>query len=193
MPVADAKHRLRAELAAARRRVPPEVVDAAARAVAAAVVAEPRVRAARRVGLYAASHGELPTRPLFEALGELGGVTRVLPRVRPGGLEWAAIAAWGELVPGALGIPEPAGPAEPPPAPGDVLLLPGLAFDPRGHRLGRGGGHYDRAYPPGAAAPWLIGVGYAFQIVDAVPHDSRDRRVDAIVSERGWVLRAETP
>jgi 5-formyltetrahydrofolate cyclo-ligase len=72
----------------------------------------------------------------------------------------------------------------------DVVLLPGVAFDRNGWRLGRGGGHYDRAFPPGAESPWLVGVGYSFQWLAEVPHDSRDRRVDAIVTEHGWVWRA---
>ena len=64
-------------------------------------------------------------------------------------------------------------------------LLPGLAFDCRGGRLGRGGGYFDRAFPPGTDAPRLIGVGYAFQVIQRVPSHSRDRYVDAIVTEQG--------
>ena len=75
--------------------------------------------------------------------------------------------------------------------PSDVVLLPGLAFDRRGGRLGRGGGHYDRAFASRGPGPWLVGLGYSFQWVDEVPcDDSRDRRVDAIVTENGWVWRA---
>ena len=178
-------------MAARRRQVAPDVAQAAAEAVAAAVVADPRVRSVRRVALYAAVGGELPTRPLFDALEGVGGA-RLLPRVRIWQLEWVATDRWDALVPGRWGIPEPPGVAESPPAAGDVVLLPGLAFDAAGFRLGRGGGFYDRAFRSTASAPWLIGVGYAFQCVEAVPHDSRDRRVDAIVTERGLVWRART-
>ncbi len=55
--------------------------------------------------------------------------------------------------------------------------------------LGRGGGHYDRAFPPGTAGALLVGVGYAFQLVDAVPCGPGDRRLDLIVTEAG-VLRS---
>jgi 5-formyltetrahydrofolate cyclo-ligase len=65
-----------------------------------------------------------------------------------------------------------------------------MAFDRSGWRLGRGGGHYDRAFSESPGDPWLVGVGYAFQWIAEVPHDSRDRRVDAIVTENGWVWRA---
>jgi 5-formyltetrahydrofolate cyclo-ligase len=188
---ADPKRRLRETMAARRRGVATEVAGAAAEAVAAAVAGDARVRAAGCVGLYADSDGELPTRPLFDALGALG-LRRLLPRVRDGALEWGEIGAWEDLGPGRWGISEPAGASVRPPGEGDVVLLPGLAFDAAGHRLGRGGGHYDRAFPRGGSAPWLIGVGYAFQCIDAVPHDSRDRRVDAIVTEQGLVWRAGT-
>jgi 5-formyltetrahydrofolate cyclo-ligase len=71
------------------------------------------------------------------------------------------------------------------PGPGDLVLVPGIAFDAQGYRLGHGLGCYDAAFPPGAASPPLLfGVAYEFQIVESVPHGSRDRRVDAIVTER---------
>ena len=72
------------------------------------------------------------------------------------------------------------------PGPGDVVIAPGVAFDAEGWRLGWGGGHYDRAFPPEAAeAPLLFGLAFELQVVESVPHGSRDRRMDAIVTERG--------
>ena len=72
------------------------------------------------------------------------------------------------------------------PAAGDVVVVPGVAFDRAGGRLGRGRGYYDRAFPVGEAdAPRLVGFAYAVQLVEHVPCDSRDRRVDAIVTEEG--------
>jgi 5-formyltetrahydrofolate cyclo-ligase len=170
--------------------VPPSIASAAGAAVAALVCAEPRVRGAARIGLYAAQGGELPTRPIFEALESMVG-TRCLPRVCGRAIEWLAVDRWEDLVMGRFGILEPAGQSTVSLGPGDVALLPGLAFDREGWRLGRGGGYFDRAFSPEHAAPWLVGVGYAFQCLDSVPHDSRDRRVDAIVSEEGWLWRAE--
>ena len=185
---ADAKRRLREALAERRRRVPPHEAAQAASAIASAALEEPRLRRAARVALYAAFDGELPTRALFEALGSLG-VERLFPRIEGGGLAWARASQWEELRPGAFGIPEPSAPPEVL-RPGDVVFVPGIAFDRKGGRLGRGGGHYDRAFPPGVEAPWLVGVGYSFQWIAEIPHDSRDRRVDAIVTEHGWVWRS---
>jgi len=185
---ADAKRRLRSALSERRRRVSPAEAAHAGAALASAVLAESRVRRAARVALYAAFDGELPTRALFDALGSLS-IARLLPRFEGGAITWARAADWQDLAPGAFGILEPKAPPEPLDT-NDVVFVPGIAFDRRGGRLGRGGGHYDRAFPPGAQAPWLVGVGYSFQWVAELPHDSRDRRVDAIVTEHGWVWRS---
>jgi 5-formyltetrahydrofolate cyclo-ligase len=185
---ADAKRRLRSALAERRRRVSPHDAAQAAAALASTALEEPRVRRAARVALYAASDGELPTRALFEALGSLP-IARLFPRIEDGTMVWASVSEWDALAPGAFAILEPTGAPEALSA-ADVAFVPGLAFDRSGGRLGRGGGHYDRAFARGAEIPWLVGVGYSFQWVAEIPRDSRDRCVDAIVTEHGWVWRS---
>jgi 5-formyltetrahydrofolate cyclo-ligase len=65
------------------------------------------------------------------------------------------------------------------------VLVPGVAFDRAGGRLGRGAGYYDRAFPVSApSAPLLIGVAYEIQRVDRLPLVETDRRMDAVVTER---------
>jgi 5-formyltetrahydrofolate cyclo-ligase len=185
---AGAKHRLRSALAERRRRVTPQDAAHAAAAIAAAALEEPRVRRAARVALYAAFDGEVPTRPLFDALGSLS-IARLFPRIEAGAMAWARVCDWESLAPGTLGILEPSAAPEDLHA-SDVVFVPGIAFDRSGWRLGRGGGHYDQAFATRAESPWLVGVGYSFQWVEEVPHDSRDRRMDAIVTEHGWVWRS---
>jgi 5-formyltetrahydrofolate cyclo-ligase len=187
---AAGKKRLRSLLAQRRNRVSAREAELDGHAVAAALLEERRVRGAERVALYAACGGELPTRMIFDALGANGAV-RLLPRIEHRGIAWVRVDDWDELVAGPYGIPSP----HSAPIPhglngGDVVLMPGLAFDRTGWRLGRGGGHYDRAFPGSDDDPWLVGIGYGFQWIAEVPHDSRDRRVDAIVTEHGWVWRA---
>jgi 5-formyltetrahydrofolate cyclo-ligase len=64
-------------------------------------------------------------------------------------------------------------------------VVPGVAFDPAGYRLGHGKGYYDRAFAAELGdSPTLVGFGYEFQIVEAVPHDQRDRQMDAIVTDQ---------
>jgi 5-formyltetrahydrofolate cyclo-ligase len=189
-PAAE-KRRLRRLLSERRREVPPAEAGRCAERIAAALLAEPRVRAARRFALYAALPGEVPSRPLFDSLRALGRPC-LFPRALPeGGLAWSAVADWSELRPGRYGVPEPPEQADViRPEAGDLVLVPGVAFDRAGGRLGRGAGYYDRAFPVSApGAPLLIGVAYEIQRVDALPLVETDRRMDAVVTERAlhWI------
>jgi 5-formyltetrahydrofolate cyclo-ligase len=151
------------------------------------VLSEVARRRPGRVAIYAALPDELPTRPLFEAL-QARGIVPLLPRMgRLGQLEFVPVRAWGDLRRGRYGVLEPPrGVAPQPLVRGDVAIVPGVAFDRGGHRLGRGGGSYDRTFGA-SAAPLLVGAGYAFQLRARVPYESRDRVLDAIVTECGWV------
>jgi len=186
------KRRLRRSLAGRRRSVAPEEAAAAGHVVASVLGERPELRSAARVALYAALPDEVPTRPSFESLRG-AGLELALPSPAPGGrLEFRVVARWEELRPGRWDVLEPPSAARCCPlGPGDVVLVPGVAFDREGHRLGRGGGHYDATFPPGEPSPLLIGVAWSFQVVSDLPHGSRDRRVDAIVTERGWEPLAE--
>lgn len=193
------KHRLRERALAQRRALSPDLVAAAARSAARHILGAEEVIRAPRVALYAALPDELPTADLFHELRRAGKVC-LLPRVESvelgRRLAFCAVERWEDLLPGSFGVREPPeGCGEFRPARGDVVIVPGVAFDAEGWRLGWGAGHYDRAFPPGAAdAPLLFGLGFEAQRVESVPHDSRDRRMDAIVSERGiWrIARAAT-
>jgi 5-formyltetrahydrofolate cyclo-ligase len=184
--VQQAKRALRRRLVARRRALTPAQAEGAARACTAHLLALPELRRAPRIALYAALPDELPTRPLFDALQERE-VPCLLPRMKAdGSLDFALAAGWDALQPGRYGVLEPS-PAQEPvsPGPGDVVLVPGVAFDRAGFRLGRGAGVYDRTLEQ-LRGVRVIGLAFAFQVVDAVPHDSHDQPVDAIVTEEGW-------
>ncbi|MGH7858433.1 MAG: 5-formyltetrahydrofolate cyclo-ligase, partial [Candidatus Binatia bacterium] len=72
-----------------------------------------------------------------------------------------------------------------------VVVVPGVAFSPRGDRLGRGGGHYDRALgaPPLVGSARAIGFAFDLQVVDEIPLEPHDVRVGVVVTEKR-VLRA---
>jgi 5-formyltetrahydrofolate cyclo-ligase len=128
---------------------------------------------------------EIDTRPL---LGKLAGEgwTTCLPIVIALG-EPLIFRRWlpGEpTVPGVWGIPRPTDDApllEP-----DVLLVPLMAFDRQGYRLGYGGGFYDRTLEQLRARKTItaIGVAYAAQEIDAVPHGPHDQPLDYVMTER---------
>lgn len=131
---------------------------------------------------------ELDVRPLLQALSDRG-VAVALPVVvephRP--LEFRAWPPGAPLEAGAHGTRHPA--ADAPPVRPDLLLVPLLAFDDHGHRLGYGGGYYDRTIQAlRAAGPVaVLGVAYAAQRLDAVPHDGNDQVMDGVVTELGMM------
>ena len=129
--------------------------------------------------------GEIDLRPLLTALAAQGHpvlLPRTLRRGEP--LEFRLWTPGAPLEAGSFGTLHPQGglPAPPP----DVILVPLLAFDRRGGRLGYGAGFYDRTlrlYPRAAA----IGFAFAAQEVDAVPMEAHDVRLPAIATERGII------
>jgi len=201
------KRALRRRIAALRRAWPPGHGEALGRRVLGHLAEIPEWRRARRVGLYASLADELGTRPLFERAREQGKEV-LLPRCVDGRrLEFAPVASWSELVPGRYGLLEPpASAAAEPLDAGDLLLLPGVAFDRRGRRLGRGGGYYDRTLAeleprrerpeeerPGGGpprGPVCFGLAASLQVIDEVPTGRRDRAVAAVLTEDG-LLRAD--
>jgi len=183
--IEEAKRRLRRQMTARRRAVDEAQRREAGRALARHVLASPRLQAAGRAVLYSALPDEMPTDELLVALLERARPV-LLPRASGDRrLEFAIVDDPASLVIGSFGAREPAptAPAEPL-RPSDLLLVPGVAFDRRGGRLGRGGGWYDRSLPEPLPAP--LGVGYAFQIVGSVPMTARDRRVEGIFTELGF-------
>jgi 5-formyltetrahydrofolate cyclo-ligase len=157
----------------------------AAEAVARHLAASALYQQARRIVLYAELPGEIPAAPLA-ARAEADGLARLWPRQRAdGALDAVSCARAEELVPGPYGVREPRPDREAVPlGRGDLLLVPGLAFDRRGGRLGRGGGAWDRtlAGAPGAIA---VGIGYEFQLVAEVPREAHDRSLAALLTECG--------
>jgi 5-formyltetrahydrofolate cyclo-ligase len=190
--LADRKRRLRRELRQRLRAVAPGVAAEASRRAAAHLASSPELAGARRVILYAALADELPSRPLFDVVLDVvldAGRPALLPRPGPGAtLEVAPVARWEELAPGRYGVLEP--PAARPGsalAPGDLILVPGVAFDREGHRLGRGRGWWDRTLAAACGVELTaVGVGFAFQVVEAVPYGPGDQALDAILTEDGW-------
>jgi 5-formyltetrahydrofolate cyclo-ligase len=67
----------------------------------------------------------------------------------------------------------------------DVIIMPLLGFDSRGTRLGYGGGYYDRTLERLAKRPRLVGIAFAAQEIDAIPHEPHDVPLDVIVTEQG--------
>lgn len=129
---------------------------------------------------FASFGTEIPTQSLVEAM--LASSHRVLmPYVDGARMRAALIGAPDDLAPGYRGIAEPVAPVAIDPRPDTVILVPGVAFDRAGRRLGYGGGFYDSFL---AANPGIrIGLCFEVQIVDEVPSEPHDLPVSAVVTE----------
>jgi 5-formyltetrahydrofolate cyclo-ligase len=141
---------------------------------------------ARAVAAYLSFGSEPPTRQLLESLAR-AGVEVLVPVVVGELLEWVVFDPAHLPAPGALGIPEPTGPRLGAEALArvDAVLVPALAADRRGNRLGRGRGYYDRALASVAAQ--VVAVVYDDELLASVPAEPHDRQVDAILTPSGWL------
>ena len=143
---------------------------------------------ARVVTAYAAVGSEPPTRPLLEALVERG-VRVLLPVVAAdGALQWGDLVEWAQLEESASGLLEPAATAGATAAArsADLALVPAVAVDRTGHRLGRGGGYFDR-WLADARPARVVAVVYDDEVLPAVPHEPHDQRVDAALTPSGVI------
>lgn len=181
----DAKRTLRTQVLSQRDRLPADARAAAGRAIAAALAAREDFAQAQSLLLTLPFGSEWDTRPLLD--GALArGKTVALPRVNQASrmLDLCLIGDPAiDVRPGFRGIPEP----EPHCAPIDVAaidwaLVPGVAFDSAGRRLGYGGGYYDRLLPLLRPDAHRIAGAFELQIVDRVPTAPHDLTVDAVIT-----------
>lgn len=132
---------------------------------------------------FVSCRSEIDTIALIQALLEEGKHSVAVPRVTGENMEFVAIHSMKDLVPGAMQILEPVA-GRVVTADEGLMLMPGLAFDLQGNRVGYGAGYYDR-YLEQYDNSRLYKVAYAFdfQIVDQIVAEEHDRRVDAIVTD----------
>ena len=169
------KEELRSQARVHRRTLP----DIAA--ALAAQVEKLDARPGQVIGGYHAHNNEADPRLLLTRLVEMGCPV-AFPRVAAkDALEFHRLPDGEVLQPGAFGIAEPL--AHWPRVTPDLLLVPLLAFDAKGTRLGQGGGFYDRTLER-LKVP-AIGIAYAVQEMDFIPRDPHDRTLDAILTEHG--------
>jgi 5-formyltetrahydrofolate cyclo-ligase len=190
----SAKRELRRSLLAARDALGADEVRRAARELASRALELPELARARTVAAYVSVGTEPGTLALLDAL-RARGVRVLLPVLLPDNdLDWGAYAGEDSLTRvrhgGRMALLEPSGPRLGPQAvtDADVVLLPGVAVDARGVRLGRGGGSYDRVLARlerAGAHPALVVLLYDGEVVAHVPDQPHDRPVKAVVTPSG--------
>jgi 5-formyltetrahydrofolate cyclo-ligase len=178
----QAKKALRKQMRAVRAALPESACETRSREIATRVLALDEVKSASTVLSFASIRNEARTGRLNDALR--AQTKRILfPRVVDQGLELRLVESAAELVEGAFGVPEPPDTA-PRVEPSDVdfALVPALAVDPRGYRIGYGGGYYDRLLPLMTRACACV-LAYDFQLVAEVPDLPLDVAADLVVTD----------
>jgi 5-formyltetrahydrofolate cyclo-ligase len=184
--MADPKHRLRKVMRKCRTALPSAQALAFSRSIQTRAIALQCYRRAAAVLLYAAVGNEVATTLILEhALAAGRRVFYPITDVATGCLDFRAIGSAADLQPGHFAIPEPAAGRrfEPGELHGAVVFVPGLAFSVRGERLGMGGGYYDRFLAWAGLEVTAVGLGYSFQLVERLPQDPWDWRLDYVVTE----------
>lgn len=182
------KEILRKRMRARRARWPAAKVRAWSGKARRRLAAWPAFRAARVLAAYRATPGEVELDPLLRAAARRG--VRVCVPVfdaSKGAYAWAWWTPGAAETAGRYGITEPARRRAADPRRIEMVLVPGLAFDAKGRRLGRGGGHYDRLLA--CVGGLRVGVAFEAQIVRCVPRDRHDVNMDAVATdERMYVM-----
>jgi 5-formyltetrahydrofolate cyclo-ligase len=174
----------RAEMAAPERSV-------AGRSLRDTVISLPEAQMAGTVAAYISVGTEPETRGLVYALWKRGTYVLLPLLLSDNDLDWASYEGPDSLSAGPHGLLQP---TEPPRGPAavtsaDLLIVPALAVDRGGHRLGRGGGSYDRALARVGAAVPTIALIYDGELLDKVPAGRRDQRVRMVARPRGGITR----
>ncbi|WP_371548668.1 5-formyltetrahydrofolate cyclo-ligase [Streptomyces sp. NBC_00554] len=188
------KRTLRREFLTVRNGLTADDVRETTAALAARALELPELAHARTVAAYVSVGSEPGTLALLDAL-HARGVRVLLPvLLADNDLDWGAYAGVSSLARvqhgGKMALLEPAGERLGPAAvqEADAVLLPGLAVDARGMRLGRGGGSYDRVLARlerAGADPALVVLLYDSEVVERVPEEPHDRPVHAVVTPSG--------
>ncbi|HVJ62717.1 MAG TPA: 5-formyltetrahydrofolate cyclo-ligase [Tahibacter sp.] len=161
----------------------------AAQGVAAQLSQLPELTVDTRIGAYFAVNGELSLHLVVAQCWRRGQTVHLPIAGLRRRLHYAPYSAQTAVAPNRYGIPEPQHVAPVDPESLELVLVPLVAFNRRGHRLGYGGGFYDTSFAflherERPALPLLVGIGYAFQEIDTLAPESWDVRLDFVATER---------
>ena len=184
------KQHLRSELLAQRLALPTALCTEASIQAQKRVVGLAAFQRAKTIVLYASKANEVQTDLLFD-VARHASKTILYPKVAHDTLHYEVVADRTNLISGHYGILEPPVATIATLYDVDVIIVPGVAFDQTGHRLGFGKGYYDRALMQKSPQTLLIGLCHNFQLVDQLPHEAHDIPMDIIVTDH-QVVRVRT-
>ncbi len=182
------KKAIRRRIIRQRDRLSQEEIAGKSRSIAEQLYALPVYRNARKVMFFITFGSEVDTRPMVEEAikkGKMAFAPKAVAENREL-IPSRILDRESDLAPGAYNIPEPTEttlrPIEPEAI--DLVIVPGVAFDLKGNRLGYGGGYYDRFFKRLDPLTPLVAPAFELQLLQEVPVDKWDRRVDIIITEK---------
>ncbi|HLC93273.1 MAG TPA: 5-formyltetrahydrofolate cyclo-ligase [archaeon] len=140
------------------------------------------LKGAKNIGIYLSFRNEVDTTELISSLVALGKDVFV-PVLVNDKMEFAKYRPSAELSKSKLGNPEPAAQVIADAASIELFFVPGVAFDKRGYRIGWGKGYYDKFLSENKKNI-KVGLAYGFQIVDKIPNEKHDVKLDCVVTEK---------
>jgi 5-formyltetrahydrofolate cyclo-ligase len=182
----DDKRALRVRMRATRDAIPPKDRAAMSEDIMGRLLDLPETKAADQVFVFRSFGSEVGTHALIERL-VAGGRRVSLPVLVGGELEAVAYLPGQALIPSDYGAAEPQDRSIVAPSRVDLIVLPGLAFDRQGYRLGYGGGYYDRFLRRLAPTAGRVAVAFHQQVMGRVPHGAGDEPVETIVTDRAVI------
>ena len=188
MNIQEEKARIRKEIRRRRKLLSSKVLSEIDRSLPEFIAAiddpelKSRLKKAKRIALYRAYNGEVPVDDLARSFMEKG-ITCCFPKITDDKMIFVDCKSLSDdsFSVSLMGIKEPVQDVPVDPRDIDVVVLPALAYNEEGIRLGAGGGYYDRYIGnAGAKRPYLLGICYEFQICSDVPYNDQDIAADFI-------------
>lgn len=188
MNIQEEKARIRKEIRRRRKLLSSKVLSEIDRSLPEFIAAiddpelKSRLKKAKRIALYRAYNGEVPVDGLARSFMEKG-ITCCFPKITDDKMIFVDCKSLSDdsFSVSLMGIKEPVPDVPVDPRDIDVVVLPALAYNEEGIRLGAGGGYYDRYIGnAGAKRPYLLGICYEFQICSDVPYNDQDIAADFI-------------
>ena len=181
------KNQVRELLAQKRRLLTKDKVQELSAEVLAHLEQLPAFQSAKTVLIYYPTHNEVDVLPLIKRYKK--EKTFLFPVVHRKTMTACPYEGNAKMHRGKFNIPEPT--TEPYVGDIDLILVPGVGFDKSGNRLGRGGGYYDKFITRLGRKTLLVGVGYDFQLVEEVPANRWDKRLDYVVTPSNGTIKTK--
>ena len=174
------KQELRKEIRSRKRQFTSQELHEQSFPVVMRLLSHPRIKTAKTIMLYYSLPDEVDTHTLVDSL-LVSGKQILLPRVTgEGTMELRRYTGPADLALGAYNIMEPTGELFVDYASIDLAVIPGMAFDKEGNRMGRGKGYYDR-FLQKIPQVYKIGICFPFQLVGEIPTEETDIKMDAMI------------